>query len=122
MIFHKLAAVFLFCAVVGLGSAHPVAAQEAGELFGRPWWMGALSFTFSIFSFSTVAIGLTELAKRPKVFWMSQVLAGAFLAFALYMTDVGTVFFWTAVFAGLLMLITDVALLLVKAIAKRIAR
>lgn len=119
--YRKLLLVLLLFALASLGNAHPVAAQ-AGELGGRPWWMGALSFTLSIFAFSSVAVGLVELTKGPKVFWMTQVLAGALLGFALYLTDFGSIFFWMAVFAAILIIITDVTLFIVKMVAKRVAR
>lgn len=119
--YHKLAAVLLLCALVSLGNAQPIAA-EGGEIAGRPWWMGALSFTLSVFAVSSTAIGVAELAVSQKRFWMAQILAATFLAAGLFLADVGTIFFWMAVLAALTVVIVNVAVFMVKTIARRVVR
>ncbi|MDI6883708.1 MAG: hypothetical protein QMD00_00985 [Hadesarchaea archaeon] len=111
----------MLCALLSPGNAQPIAAQDEA-LLGHPWWMNALSFTFSVLAVSCAAIAVVELAVNPKIFWMAQVLAGAFLATGFAMAKVGTVFFWIAVLAALTMATVIVALLLVRTVAKWVVR
>lgn len=119
--FRKFVAVLLLCALVSLSNAQPATAQ-GGEIAGRPWWMGALSFALSVFAISSVGIGVVELAKDPKMFWAAQIFAVGLLAIGLLLTDVGTIFFWMGVLVVLTIIIVDVALFLIKTVVKRVVK